>query len=185
MLALVDAFRQGLLAPRFWIQNILAGVMVGIIAVPLSMAFAIASGAKPEQGLYTAIVAGLAVTCFGGSRVQIAGPTGAFVAILVSITAKFGMDGLQIATFFAGLILMVFGVSRIGSVVKFVPEPVIVGFTSGIAVIIFLGQWPNFFGFPNNLPLDASAYRKILYAFEHLPHAMPSSMAIVGFVYSL
>ena len=100
------------------------------------MAFAIASGAKPEQGLYTAIVAGLAVAVFGGSRVQIAGPTGAVIVVLSGITATHGIAGLQIATLLAGLMLLLLGVARLGNVIKFTPEPVIVGFTTGIGVII-------------------------------------------------
>jgi SulP family sulfate permease len=112
------------------------------------MAFAIASGAKPEQGLYTAIVAGLAVAVFGGSRVQIAGPTGAFIVVLSGITATHGIAGLQIATLLAGLMLLLLGVARLGNVIKFIPEPVIVGFTTGIGVIIWVGQWSYFFGVP-------------------------------------
>jgi sulfate permease, SulP family len=122
--------------------------VVGVVALPLAMAFAIASGAKPEQGLYTAIVAGVIVSVIGGSRVQIAGPTGAFVVILASITAQHGIDGLQIATLLAGVILLVFGIARLGAIIKFIPDPVIAGFTAGIAVIIWTGQWKDFFGLP-------------------------------------
>src|SRR3546814_2768052 len=98
MLAIREAYRAGCLAPPHWMSNIVAGVIVGVVALPLAMAFAIASGVKPEQGLYTAIVAGLAVSVFGGSRIQIAGPTGAFIVILSGIVAEHGVDGLQIAT---------------------------------------------------------------------------------------
>src|SRR5690554_4005776 len=112
MFALLEARRAGLLAPRHWLSNIIAGVIVGVVALPLAMAFAIASGVKPEQGLYTAIIAGLVVSVFGGSRVQIAGPTGAFIVILSGIVADHGVDGLQIATLMAGFILLVFGVAR-------------------------------------------------------------------------
>src|SRR5690242_13588891 len=100
MLAIVESYRAGLLAPKYWVQNLIAGLIVGVVALPLAMAFAIASGVKPEQGLYTAIIAALIVGVFGGSRVQIAGPTGAFVVILANITARYGIDGLQIATLF-------------------------------------------------------------------------------------
>jgi len=106
MIALVDAWRAGLFQRRHWVQNIVAGVIVGVVALPLAMAFAIASGVKPEQGLYTAIVAGLAVSVLGGSRVQIAGPTGAFIVILAGIVAQHGVEGLQIATLMAGVILL-------------------------------------------------------------------------------
>lgn len=148
MFALHEAYRTGYLAQKHWMRNIVSGLIVGIVALPLAMAFAIASGVKPEQGLYTAIVAGLAVSIFGGSRVQIAGPTGAFIVILAGIVAQHGVDGLQIATLMAGVILLVFGVARLGIILKFIPIPVIVGFTAGIGVIIWVGQWQDFFGLP-------------------------------------
>lgn len=103
MIALREAWQAGLFAREHWLRNVVAGVVVGVVALPLAMAFAIASGAQPGQGLYTAIVAGAVVSLFGGSRLQIAGPTGAFVVILAGVTAKYGIDGLQIATFMAGL----------------------------------------------------------------------------------
>jgi SulP family sulfate permease len=146
MIAILEAKRAGLLTREFWASNILSGVIVGVVALPLAMAFAIASGAKPEQGLYTAIVAGALTSLFGGSRLQIAGPTGAFIVILSGITAKYGIEGLQVATLMAGFMLVVMGLTRMGSVIKYIPDPVIVGFTSGIAVIIFVGQWKDFFG---------------------------------------
>lgn len=148
MIALLEAHRAGLLGRRHWIPNLISGVVVGIVALPLAMAFAIASGAKPEQGLYTAIVAGLVVSLFGGSRLQIAGPTGAFVVILAGVTAKYGIVGLQIATLMAGAILLLLGLARMGGIIKYIPSPVIVGFTAGIGVIIFVGQWKDFFGLP-------------------------------------
>src|SRR5215831_9792581 len=148
MVALLEARAAGLLARPHWPRNIVAGVIVGVVALPLAMAFAIASGAKPEQGLYTAIVAGLLVSLLGGSRVQIAGPTGAFIVILSGVTAKYGIDGLQIATLMAGAILVCLGAARLGGIIKFIPDPVIVGFTAGIGVIIFVGQWKDFFGLP-------------------------------------
>ncbi|QYY28008.1 MULTISPECIES: SulP family inorganic anion transporter [Cupriavidus] len=148
MIALREAWQAGLFHRGNWFPNIVAGAIVGVVALPLAMAFAIASGAKPEQGLYTAIVAGLLVSACGGSRVQIAGPTGAFIVILSGITAKHGIDGLQIATLMAGLILLAMGLARLGSVIRFIPAPVIVGFTAGIGVIIFVGQWRDFFGLP-------------------------------------
>jgi len=148
MIALVESYRAGLFRRDHLVSNIISGAIVGVVALPLAMAFAIASGAKPEQGLYTAIVAGLCVSILGGSRVQIAGPTGAFVVILSGITAKYGIAGLQIATLMAGVILLIMGIARLGGVVKFIPEPVIVGFTAGIGVIIWVGQWKDFFGLP-------------------------------------
>ncbi|HCN70244.1 MAG TPA: sodium-independent anion transporter [Pusillimonas sp.] len=148
MFALQEAWRAGLLGPRYWLPNIVAGLIVGVVALPLGMAFAIASGAKPEQGLYTAIVAGLCVSVFGGSRVQIAGPTGAFIVILADIVARYGVGGLQIATFMAGLILVLFALFRLGVLVRYISPPVIIGFTAGIGVIIWVGQWKEFFGLP-------------------------------------
>jgi SulP family sulfate permease len=148
MIALLEAHRAGLLRPAHWKANILSGIIVGVVALPLAMAFAIASGAKPEQGIYTAIVAGLIVSIAGGSRLQIAGPTGAFIVILAGITAQYGIDGLQIATMMAGVILLLLGMTRMGAVIKFIPAPVIVGFTAGIGVIIWVSQWKDFFGLP-------------------------------------
>jgi SulP family sulfate permease len=148
MIALLEAQRAGLFARSHWLPNLVAGLIVGVVALPLAMAFAIASGARPEQGIYTAIVAGALVSIFGGSRLQIAGPTGAFVAILAGVTAKYGIDGLQVATLLAGLMLVLMGLLRIGAVIRFIPVPVIVGFTSGIGIIIFVGQWRDFFGLP-------------------------------------
>ncbi len=146
MIAFLEAKRAGLFAKPYWANNLLAGVIVGIVALPLAMAFAIASGAKPEQGIYTAIVAGSISSLLGGSRLQISGPTGAFIVILAGITAKYGIAGLQMATLMAGFMLLIMGLVRFGGVIKFIPDPVIVGFTSGIAVIIWVGQWKDFFG---------------------------------------
>src|SRR5262249_15889299 len=120
MIAVREAWNAGLLGREHWFRNILAGVIVGVVALPLAIAFAIASGTKPEQGLYPSIVAGLLVSTFGGSRVQIAGPTGAFIVILSGITAKYGIDGLQIATLIAGLILLLLGISQLGTIIKFI-----------------------------------------------------------------
>jgi len=146
MIALIEAHRAGLFARAHLARNVVAGVVVGIVAMPLAMAFAIASGATPAQGLYTAIVAGLATSLLGGTRVQISGPTGAFIAVLAGITAEYGVAGLQMATLMAGVILLVMGLARLGSVIKFIPNPVIAGFTAGIAVVIWVGQWKDFFG---------------------------------------
>jgi len=170
MIVIVEAYRAGLLKFKNWIPNIVAGLIVGIVALPLAMAFAIASGVKPEQGLYTAIVSALIVGIFGGSRVQIAGPTGAFIVILASITARYGVDGLQIATLFAGFILLFMGIIKLGSVIKFIPDPVIVGFTSGIGVIIFVGEWKDFFGLPTHIPLNAHFHQKLFALIKALPN---------------
>src|SRR5215471_1145497 len=120
---------------QLWADS-MAGVIVGIVALPLAIAFAIASGVSPERGLYTAIVAGFLISALGGSRVQIGGPTGAFVVIVYAIVARHGYDGLALATLIAGVMLVVMGFSRLGAAVKFIPYPVTTGFTSGIAVVI-------------------------------------------------
>jgi sulfate permease, SulP family len=148
MIAAIEAWRAGLFKREHWLPNIIAGVIVGVVALPLAMAFAIASGVKPEQGLYTSIIAGAAVALLGGSRIQIAGPTGAFIVILAGVVAQFGVSGLLLATLMAGVMLVAMGLARLGAVIRFIPDPVIVGFTAGIAVIIWVGQWQYFFGLP-------------------------------------
>lgn len=148
MIAIREAWKAGLLGRAHWGRNLVSGVIVAVVALPLAMAFAIASGVKPEQGIYTAIVGGLLVSLFGGSRVQIAGPTGAFIVILAGVTAQYGVGGLQLATLMAGLILFLLGISRLGALIKFIPDPVILGFTAGIGVIIWVSQWKDFFGLP-------------------------------------
>lgn len=124
----------------------IAGVIVGIVALPLAIAFAIACGVSPERGLITAIFAGFIVSAFGGSRVQIGGPTGAFVIIVYNIVQTHGMDGLLVATALGGIILCVLGLARLGAAIKFIPYPVVIGFTSGIAVIIFSSQIKDLLG---------------------------------------
>ncbi|MBV8544509.1 MAG: sulfate permease [Acidobacteria bacterium] len=127
-------------------RDVIAGLVVGIVALPLALAFAIASGVQPERGLYTAIIAGFIISAFGGSRVQIGGPTGAFVVIVYGIVTKYGYEGLVLSTMLAGVILIVMGLARMGALIKFIPYPVITGFTSGIAVIIFSSQVKDFLG---------------------------------------
>ena len=127
-------------------KDVVAGVMVGIVALPLAIAFAIASGVSPEKGLISAVVGGFLVSFLGGSRVQIGGPTGAFIVILYGIVQQYGINGLMLATIMSGIILMIMGFAQFGSLIKFIPYPVIVGFTSGIAVIIFSSQVKDFFG---------------------------------------
>ena len=127
-------------------SDLVAGVIVGVVALPLAIAFAIASGVTPDRGLYTAIIAGFLISALGGSRVQIGGPTGAFVVIVYGIVQRYGIDGLVVATMMAGVILVVLGVAKLGAAIKFIPHPVVVGFTSGIAVIIFSSQVKDFLG---------------------------------------
>ena len=180
MIALLEAHRSGLLARAHWLPNIVAGLVVGVVALPLAMAFAIASGARPEQGIYTAIIGGALVSVLGGSRLQIAGPTGAFIAILAGITARYGIAGLQVATLMAGLILLLMGAARMGGVIRFIPAPVIVGFTAGIAVIIFVGQWSDFLGLPR--PAGEHFHEKLWQLLQSLPglHAPTLGLGIFG-----
>ena len=128
------------------IKDIISGFIVAIIALPLSIALAIASGVGPEQGLYTAIIAGFFISFFGGSRVQIGGPTAAFVVIIYGIVANYGTDGLIVATILAGIILVIMGICRFGSLIKYIPYTITTGFTCGIAVTLFVGQLKDFFG---------------------------------------
>lgn len=128
------------------LSDAIAGVIVGVVALPLAIAFAIASGVTPDRGLWTAIVAGFLISALGGSRVQIGGPTGAFVVIVYAIVQKYGIDGLTVATLMAGVILVVMGVAKFGTAIKFIPHPLVIGFTSAIAVIIFSGEVKDFLG---------------------------------------
>lgn len=178
MIALIEARRAGLLARPHWLPNIVAGIVVGVVALPLAMAFAMASGARPEQGIYTAIIGGALTSVFGGSRVQIAGPTGAFIAILAGITATYGIAGLQVATLMAGAILVLMGIARMGGVIKFIPAPVVVGFTAGIGVIIFVGQWSAFFGLPK--AEGAHFHEKLWHLVLMLPDAHLPTLALAS-----
>jgi SulP family sulfate permease len=123
-----------------------AGAIVAIVALPLAIAFAVASGVAPSRGLFTAIIAGFLISALGGSRVQIGGPTGAFVVIVAGVVQKHGIDGLLVATAMAGVMLIAFGVARLGGAIKFIPYPVTIGFTSGIALVIFASQVPDVLG---------------------------------------
>ncbi|MCQ6276923.1 STAS domain-containing protein [Bacillus sp. V3B] len=127
-------------------KDFISGIIVGIIAIPLGMAFAIASGVKPEYGIYTTIIAGILISLFGGSKFQIGGPTGAFIPILFGIVMTYGYENLLVAGFMAGIILVLMGVFKLGSLIKFIPRPVTIGFTTGIAITIFTGQIANFLG---------------------------------------
>ncbi len=142
---LITVLREGY-SFKFFGKDLLAGLIVGIVALPLSIAFAIASGVKPEQGLITAVIAGFLISAFSGSRVQIGGPTGAFIVIIFGIVQQYGYDGLATATVMAGVLLIILGIAKFGDVIKFIPYPVTVGFTSGIALIIFTSQIQDFLG---------------------------------------
>src|SRR4029079_10459200 len=138
-----------------FLGDAVAGVIVGVVALPLAIAFAIASGVTPDRGWWTAIVGGFIISALGGSRVQIGGPTAAFVVIVYGIVRQYGVDGLTVATLMAGVILLVMGIAKFGAMIKYIPHPVITGFTSGIAVIIFSGEIKDFFGLRmGELPAD-------------------------------
>ena len=138
-----------------FVRDVISGIIVAIIALPLSIALAIASGVGPEQGLYTAIIAGLFIAVFGGSRVQIGGPTAAFVVIIYGIVASYGTDGLIVATILAGIILVIMGICHFGTLIKYIPYTITTGFTCGIAVTLFVGQLKDFFGYSlENVPSD-------------------------------
>jgi SulP family sulfate permease len=146
-----------------FLTDLQAGVVVGIVAIPLALAFAIASGVAPEKGLVTAVVAGFLISALGGSRVQIGGPTGAFVVIVSGIVARYGVDGLTVCTVLAGFLLIAMGLARFGGAIKFIPYPVVTGFTSGIAVIIFSSQVKDLLGLkmgavPGPFPAKWAAY---------------------------
>jgi SulP family sulfate permease len=148
-------------------KDIIAGVIVGIVALPLAIAFAIASGVSPEKGLYTAVIAGFVISVLGGSKVQIGGPTGAFIVIVYGIVMVHGVNGLIIATFMAGIMLIIMGFAKLGSIIKFIPYPLITGFTTGIAVIIFSSQMKDFFGLKMGV-VPADFLSKWTSYFQHL-----------------
>src|ERR1700722_9374543 len=127
-------------------QDLVAGITVGLVALPLAMAFAIASGVPPQAGIYTAVVAGFLISALGGSRTQIGGPTGAFVVIVAGIVVRFGLSGLLMVTMMSGVMLIVMGATKLGTAIKFIPRPVTIGFTNGIAVLIASTQIQDFLG---------------------------------------
>lgn len=161
------------------IADIFAGVVVGIVALPLSIAFAVASGVSPEKGLVTAIIAGFLISFLGGSRVQIGGPTGAFIVILYAIVQEYGVDGLMISTIMAGGFLILFGLLRLGNLLKYFPHPLIVGFTSGIAVVIFSTQIKDALGLDIE-KLPSEFYEKWILYFSHLSEANLYAVAITA-----
>jgi SulP family sulfate permease len=174
--ALRAALREGY-GVRDLRRDILAGLTVGIVALPLSMALAIASGVPPQHGLYTAIVAGGAIALLGGSRVQVSGPTAAFVVVLLPISARFGIGGLLLATVMAGGILTVLGFARLGRLIQYVPFPVTTGFTAGIAIVIAVAQLKDLLGLDLPHPPEQFVERALAIA-RALPSAHPSDLAI-------
>jgi SulP family sulfate permease len=160
-------------------KDAIAGVIVGIVALPLAIAFAIASGVSPEKGIFTAIIAGLVISALGGSRVQIGGPTGAFIVVVYGIVQQFGINGLIVATFMAGILLVIMGLTKLGSAIKYIPYPLIIGFTTGIAVIIFSSEIKDLLGLHmGSVPADF--IRKWIAYGQHLSSVNLYALAIGG-----
>ena len=158
--------------------DLMAGIIVGIVALPLAIAFGIASGVSPEKGIITAIVAGLAISLFGGSRVQIGGPTGAFIIIIYGIIQQYGFEGLAIATVMAGLFLILLGLFKLGTIIRYIPYPIIVGFTSGIALTIFTTQIKDLLGLQIEGTVPADFISKWGVYFQHFATIQPATAAI-------
>src|ERR687897_169231 len=162
-----------------FLADLTAGVIVGIVALPLAIAFAIASGVTPDRGLYTAVIAGFIISALGGSRVQIGGPTGAFVVIVYGIVQQYGIDGLTVATIMGGVLLIGFGLARLGAAIKFIPFPVVTGFTSGIAVILIIQQLRDVLGLRLASAPPELIERLSLYA-AHIRSVNPYAIALAA-----
>ena len=175
---LYTVLREGYSFARFG-RDAIAGLVVGVVALPLAIAFGIASGVKPEQGLYTAIIAGFLISALGGSRVQIGGPTGAFIVLVYQVVQQHGYEGLALATLMAGGLLVVMGFARLGSVIQFIPYPVTVGFTSGIALLIAASQGRDFFGLRME-SVPAEFLEKLAAYAEHFATWNPWAVAIAA-----
>src|ERR1700722_6159946 len=164
---------------RVFTADVIAGLTVGLVALPLAMAFGIASGVTPQAGIYTAVIAGFLISALGGSRAQIGGPTGAFVVIVAGIVAKFGLSGLFIVTMMAGVILVVMGATGLGTAVKFIPRPVTIGFTNGIAVLIASTQIRDFLGLKTGtIPSEFLGRMHVL--FSHFATVDPPTLLVAG-----
>lgn len=164
---------------RQFSRDLMAGIIVGIVALPLAIAFGIASGVSPEKGLFTAVIAGFIISALGGSRVQIGGPTGAFIVIVYGIVQEYGTSGLIIATFLAGIMLILMGMARLGSIIKFIPYPLIIGFTSGIALIIFSSQLKDFLGLQmDTVPADFTGKWKMYFRYATTINPYATGIAI-------
>jgi SulP family sulfate permease len=173
---LLTVIKEGYSSTQFR-QDVIAGLIVGIVALPLAIAFAIASGVKPEQGLYTAVIAGFIISALGGSRVQIGGPTGAFIVIVYEIVHQYGYEGLATATLMAGILLVIMGIARLGAVIQFIPYPLTIGFTAGIALIISVAQARDFLGL-KMATVPGDFLEKCVAYYEHLDTWNPESLGI-------
>ena len=167
---------------KTFLADLIAGVTVGLVALPLAMAFGIASGVTPQAGIYTAILGGLIVSLLGGSRLQIAGPTGAFVVIVASIIAKHGLSGLLMVTMMAGVILLFLGLTGLGAAVRFIPRPVVIGFTNGIALLIASTQIRDFFGMKMDNPSEFVARMQAIATHVRLIDWPSTAVAVASIV---
>lgn len=182
---LVSLFKEGFSKDQIF-KDVSSGVIVGIVALPLAIAFAIASGVSPEKGLITAIIAGFLISALGGSRVQIGGPTGAFIVIVYGIVQQHGLDGLILSTFLAGLLIIALGIARLGNLLKYIPYSLIVGFTSGIAIIIFTSQIKEFFGLQTgNLPAEFIEKWKVLVTRFHTANGYAIGISLLTILVTL
>lgn len=168
MLAIMDAYKSGLISRKFLMRNIFAGIVVGILASPLAIAFAIASGAQPEQGLYTAIFSSVIIAIFGGTRVQIAGPSGTLVMMLAQVAIRHGLEGLQLVSMLAGFFLIIFAAFRLGSFINLIPTNVIHAFSFGMGVSIFVNQFKDFFGLKLSIPSSVPFFNKLILIFQNI-----------------
>src|SRR6476646_1408652 len=178
------------LVPKLWdtlsdytrqtaVADLIAGVTVGLVALPLAMAFAISSGMTPQAGIYCAIVTGFVISALGGSRVQIGGPTGAFVVVVSGIIARYGVDGLFMCTMMAGVLLAIMGLTGTGTAVRYIPRPVVIGFTNGIALVIASTQLKDFFGIALDEPVPGEFLARIRVLAEHVS-AASTQTTLVG-----
>ncbi len=166
-----------------FVRDVLAGITVALVALPLAMAFAIASGAKPEAGIFTAIIAGFLISALGGSRVQIGGPAGAFIVVVYGIIEKYGLANLLICTIFAGILLFAMGMFRLGSLIRYIPVPIVIGFTNAIAVLIALSQMKEVFGLKiTAMPADFFAQLKVLAAHAHTVDVKTCVLSLISLV---
>src|SRR5690242_17924998 len=169
---------------KFFSADVIAGLTVGLVALPLAMAFGIASGVTPQAGIYTAVVAGFLISALGGSRVQIGGPTGAFVVIVAGIIAKYGYSGLAICTVMAGVILIIMGISGLGAMIRYIPRPVTIGFTNGIALLIFSTQIRDFLGLKVE-KVPSEFVEKVRVLGSHIGTLDPTTVIVASVVLAL
>src|SRR5262245_28896599 len=174
--ASVQALREYSL--RTFSSDLIAGVTVGLVALPLAMAFAISSGMTPQAGIYCAIVTGFLISALGGSFVQIGGPTGAFVVVVAGIIAQYGVDGLLMCTMMAGVLLVIMGITGTGTAVRFIPRPVVIGFTNGIAIVIASTQLKDFFGITLSEAVPGDFIGRVRVLGSHLDATSPATLAL-------